>query len=257
MNGDFVKLTVLGSGSILSNSTRNCSSYFLKAGKEKFVIDFGTGAFKALQKSGETFLSVNNFFFSHFDHPDHVNDFVALVTARFVAHQFKIAKPRDLNVIAPRGFKNFFSNFVRVYPFLKKLSFKLKIKEVSNSSFKFKGLSVVSKKVKHTNASVGYRFSFGKKTITYSGDTGYCKEIVELCSNANLAVLECSLRNGAAPQKHLNAEWCARIAKEANSSSLLLTHIYPYLEKKDLAKQAKKYFNRRVLVAKDGMVLNI
>ncbi|MBI2597771.1 MAG: ribonuclease Z, partial [Candidatus Diapherotrites archaeon] len=109
-----MKLIVLGSGVMISGAHRNCAGYLLYAGKEKFVFDFGTGAFKALQKTGEDFLSVNNFFFSHFDHPDHVNDFVAFVASRYVAHQFKTGKPKTIHVIAPRGFKNFFAKVQEV-----------------------------------------------------------------------------------------------------------------------------------------------
>ncbi len=252
-----MKLTVLGSGVIISGAGRNCAGYVLEVGKEKFVFDFGTGAFKALQKNGFDFLSVNNFFFTHFDHPDHVNDFVALVAARFVVHKFNAGRSNSLNVVAPVGFKKFFSKFIEIYPFLKKLPFKLNIKEVSNSGFKFRGLAVLACKVRHTKTSVGYRVSLGQKTFSYGGDTGYCREIVELCQKSDLAVLECSLAETDAPLLHLNASTCALIAREARAKKLVLSHIYPFLEKSDLAKIAQAGFGGKVLAAKDGMVLKI
>lgn len=249
-----MKLLVLGSGSILSGHARNCAGYVLSAGGKSMVFDFGPGCFQAMKKL-ESSKAVCDFFFTHYDHPDHVNDFIAFVAARQVGVLLGEEKPRTINVFAPHGFRKFFGQALSIYPFLKKLLFKVRIKEVSNSSFVHAGFFVSSKKVRHTKTSVGFRVSFGKKIFAYGGDCGFDDNIVNLCKGADLALLECSLGNLDEPLVHLNPKACGQIASLSRASVLVLTHVYPSVEKERVVFLAKKEFSGKVIAARDDMEL--
>ena len=78
-----MKITVLGSGSAFSSPTRFNSCYVLEAAGEKFMIDCGSDAMKALQKGGVGLSSVRNIFITHM-HADHAAGLPAVLTAMHV-----------------------------------------------------------------------------------------------------------------------------------------------------------------------------
>jgi ribonuclease Z len=97
----------------------------------------------------------------------------------------------------------------------------------------------------------------GRK-IVYSGDTRPCKGILDASRNADLLIHDATLANDqqewAQESMHSTAEEAAHIAKEANVSRLILTHISSRYsdDAEPLLKEAKQVFEN-VTVAKDLM----
>ncbi|MCQ6963057.1 ribonuclease Z [Methanolobus chelungpuianus] len=95
----------------------------------------------------------------------------------------------------------------------------------------------------------------GRK-IVYSGDTRPCQEVLEASRDADLLIHDATLANDqqewALESMHSTAEEAARLAKEANVSRLILTHISArYSENAEpLLTEAKKVFGN-VTIAQD------
>jgi ribonuclease BN (tRNA processing enzyme) len=65
------------------------------------------------------------------------------------------------------------------------------------------------------------------RTLAISGDTDYCRNLVELASEVDLLVLECSFPDEKKVEGHLIPSLVGRIGLESRCKKLLLTHFYP------------------------------
>jgi ribonuclease BN (tRNA processing enzyme) len=87
------------------------------------------------------------------------------------------------------------------------------------------GLVVTTAQMEHNNESIGVRFE-ERKNVTFSGDTDYTKNLIELSSGTDLLIAECSF-----PERkvdgHLNLEILQKIVDEANPKRVLISHLYP------------------------------
>ncbi len=90
----------------------------------------------------------------------------------------------------------------------------------------------------------------GKK-VAFSGDTGYCKELVQLASKADCLVCECSFPDAMTVDGHLTPKLVGRVAKEAEIKKLILTHFYPEVENEPIVEIIKQAFSGEVIVGSD------
>ena len=144
---------------------------------------------------------------------------------------------------------------------LKLLRTKVRLNELDGKKKIVKGLQF--KKLRHSSLCYGYRFFLENKVIAYCIDTGICNNLVSLVRNADLAIMECSLKSG---QKnvgwpHLSPQDAALVAKRANVKMLALVHfdasIYKTLrERKGAQRQAQKVFSNTFTVT-DGLCIKM
>lgn len=244
-----MKVTVLGSGSIISSAERGTAGFLVEAGEQKIALDFGFGCFKSL-KSVCNPSEVSAFLFSHFDHADHSGELPSIVLFKHVAKDNS-----QLNLFGPKGIQAFQEKLFGSFSTFGDLAFKIKATELEYSSVKEFGFLVKTKPMKHNVSSIGFRIEHGGKILAYSGDTGYCDEIIDLGKNADLLILECTYEKKGS--NHLTPEECAQIAGKAKAKTLLLCHISEQTEKLPLARLVKPLFSGKVLIAKDLMELKL
>ena len=111
--------------------------------------------------------------------------------------------------------------------------------------------------MKHSSQSIGYRLTVSGKTIVYSGDTGYCPEIVGLAKKSDILILECSFPDDRKMEGHLTPKLAGRIASEAGSKTLVLTHMYPLFKNIDITSICSEKFDGEVIVSHDMMQLTL
>jgi ribonuclease BN (tRNA processing enzyme) len=80
--------------------------------------------------------------------------------------------------------------------------------------------------LRHSSLTLGYRIAIDGRIIAYCPDTGYCENAVTLAREADLLITECSYKKNQSCESwpHLNPETAARIACEARTKRLVLTH---------------------------------
>jgi ribonuclease BN (tRNA processing enzyme) len=106
----------------------------------------------------------------------------------------------------------------------------------------------------HISESVGYRIEFKDgKSMTASGDTDYCQNIVDLGFEADLLVLECSFPEGKKVDGHLTPSLAGRIALESRCKRLLLTHLYPVCDQFDIVNECRQVYKGEILLGEDLM----
>jgi ribonuclease BN (tRNA processing enzyme) len=111
---------------------------------------------------------------------------------------------------------------------------------------------------RHTSHSLAYGMeTITGKRVVYSGDTGFCNEIVDLADGADLLILECSFPDGMEVEGHLTPSQAGKIAEMANAKTLVLTHFYPECLKTDIESQCRKSFSGNLILGEDLLEISI
>jgi len=250
-----IKIKFLGTGSILPNPKRSCSSFLIETRKDKILVDAGPGTLRRLSDINITPNQITYIFITHF-HPDHISDLVPLVFAVNNTHYKSTSW--SLRVWGPRGFINFLHGMEMAYgKWLRPINNQIKYYELKRHLLDFPGFRLIWGKVIHNNESVGFRFEINRKIICYSGDSGYCSELTRLCRDADMAILECSFPDEFAVEGHLSPSLAAKIANDAAVKKLVLTHFYPDTTKSNLIEVAKKFYNGPIELAEDLKEYNL
>jgi len=93
--------------------------------------------------------------------------------------------------------------------------------------------------------------------MVYSGDTGYCDEIIRLSEGADLLVLEASFPDGNGVEGHLTPSEAGRIATKAGIRRLVLTHFYPECMAMDIVSQCRGAYEGEIIQARDALRLTV
>ncbi|MEM4347271.1 MAG: ribonuclease Z [Candidatus Altiarchaeota archaeon] len=144
--------------------------------------------------------------------------------------------------------------------FLKEKALKLGIPEGPLFSKLQKGKEVIISGRKISPDEVLSEPIQGRKVV-YSGDTKFCKELIEFAKNADVLIHESTFseneREKADDSGHSTAKDAATIAKEANVKKLFLTHISQrYVNPEILEKEAREIFHESY-IAKDFLKIKI
>jgi ribonuclease BN (tRNA processing enzyme) len=139
--------------------------------------------------------------------------------------------------------------------------FSVEIIELNGKPYNGDGWTVKSAQLDHTDPCVGYRIEEIKNTVTksvvYSGDTDYCRGIVELSKNADLFISECSFPEKYKIKGHLTPRLAGKIAKESGCKYLVLTHLYPVCDKYNIRAECRKVYKGKLTIAKDLMKFEV
>ncbi|NOX38734.1 MAG: MBL fold metallo-hydrolase [Calditrichaeota bacterium] len=248
-----LRLHFLGTGSIIPHPDRSCSSILLETPKERILIDIGAGTLRRMATEQIDIHSITYIFITHF-HPDHVGDLIPFLFALRNSRE----EERMLRIWGPRGFLNFIRGLESAYGrWVQNPMENIKYYELKRRLLDFPGFRLIWNRVIHKNESVGFRFEIGGKVIAFSGDSGYCTELIRLSRDADIAVLECSHADEYAVEGHLSPSLAAKIAEEAGVKQLVLTHFYPDALESDLESVARKYFSGEIHLAYDGFQIEL
>jgi ribonuclease BN (tRNA processing enzyme) len=250
-----MELIILGSGTGVPSLKRGSPGFLIKAGKQSILLDSGSGTLGKMLRAGITYKEVDAVLYSHI-HPDHSADLVPLI---FACKYHDDPRTKDLRILGGRGFRDFFNGLSGVYgTWIEPETFRIHIQEVIADDIQIGDVWITSIPLEHAPESVGYRLTSPKgRTVVYSGDTEYCRNIVELARGADLLIVECSFPEGKQVKGHLTPSLAGRIALEAGCTQLVLTHLYPPCDQSDIRGECHAVFPGEVLLAEDMMRIAI
>ena len=251
-----MEVIILGSGTAIPSIKRGAPSILILPKQDYFLLfDIGLGTMRSLLEVGISPKEIKEIYITHL-HPDHTSELIPLLFA-FRNPEFK--RNLDLDIIGPPGFKKFYNELKNIYgKWIDEYYYKLNLDEALNKILIRDSFWIKSHEVVHIKHSLAYRIENSQhKSIVYSGDTDYCKEIIELSENAELLILECAHPEGMKVEGHLTPSLAGMIAKEAGVKKLILTHFYPVCEGYDLITPCKKYFSGEVILARDLLKINV
>jgi ribonuclease BN (tRNA processing enzyme) len=238
-----VRITVLGcSGSVVGPDSP-ASGYLLTApDTPPVVIDFGGGVLGALQRHADP--NAVHVLLSHL-HADHCLDLPGLFVWR--RYHPTPAQGRALMygpantwarlgaASSPEGGEiDDFSDIFDIRHW------------VHNEDVQIGSLTVTPMLVCHPTESYGLRITDPSgATFVYSGDTGYCDELIDVARDADVFLCEASWTHSPErpPRLHLSGTEAGRAATQAGVRELLLTHIPPWTSREDVISEAKAEFD--------------
>ncbi len=252
-------LIILGSGTSIPIVGRASPSLALIMNSRPILFDMGPGTVCQLIEAGMDFKKVEQIFITHF-HPDHTADLIHFL---FATRNPSILKQRNpFKITGPEGIKELVQNLQGAYHnWLTLPSELMEIEEVAVGKVtqkNYDGFRIITGPTNHTSHSIAYRVeTLSGKAFVYSGDTGYCDDIVRLAKNANLLVLECSFPDGKEVQGHLTPLLAGKIASLANVDKLILTHFYPECLETDIEAQCRKTFQGELVLGRDLLEIQV
>lgn len=240
-----MKLIILGSGTINSSPVRNASGYILIHGSGLALMDCGPGILTQIKKAGFDPLTIDTIFLSHF-HLDHCADVFPLLLHRYLQ---QATSNQNLTITGPAGLKQWFSSQSALQGEWLQQSLP-RLWEYRGKNFVWAGIPVAAHRTLHTDNSLAFRFETGQGFF-YSGDTGLSDGLIRFASNTGQALLECSFPDAMKKTGHLCPSECADFAIRAKIKNLILTHIYPENDTKDLKQRMDKEYNGPIFIAQD------
>jgi ribonuclease BN (tRNA processing enzyme) len=245
------ELIIIGSGTGVPSLRRASPGLLLLSGSSQILIDSGPGALRRLLEAGFTYRDVDLILYTHI-HPDHTADLVPIL---FACKYGDLPREKEMTIIGGPGFKLFFDKINELYgAWIKPETYHLTVKEISSKPILFGEMKILSAPMAHLPGSVGYRIEWqGEKSIVISGDTDYSENIVNLASEADLLVLECSFPDTKKVEGHLTPSLAGKIARKSGCKKLLLTHLYPVCDQHDILKQCQQIYQGQIILAEDLM----
>lgn len=247
-----IKIIILGSGTCVPSKRRGSPSIAVYTEGEWCLIDCGSGTLYRMAIAGIDYKSIKYLLFTH-KHPDHTAELVPFLFALNYTPDYE--RNETLEITGPNGFKDFYEQLKTIYPWISPKNYKLKIREISKSTFDLGNINIQTICVKHGDLpSVAYKLTYNHESVVFSGDTGVCDTIVKLSKGSDLLILESSF-----PTKdeyygnHLTPYHAGKIANKAGVRNLALTHFYPSCDDYDIKAICSEEYNGNVIITEDFM----
>lgn len=252
-----MRLTTVGTGTAAPSAARVNAGHLVEAGDVRLLMDCGSGVAHRMATLGLDWHGVTHVALTHF-HADHTSDLATLA----VAWRYGQLPPRSapLTLIGPPGTRALAARHAdALWKDLLTPGFPLEIVELPFGGVlePASGVRLSSFKVPHTEESVAYSVERGGRRLVYTGDTAYHPPLAEWAAGCDVLLCECSLPREMAVPSHLTPEECGMLAAIARPRTLVLTHLYPPVERVDVKAIVAERFHGAVVVATDGWTTEI
>ena len=261
-----LSVLLVGTGTPLPDVNRAGPSTMVAAGSHLFLVDAGVDAARNLQLWKVPLDKIDAILITHL-HSDHIGGLAEIRLQTWVA-----GRKTPLKVYGPPGIERVVAGFNEAYAIddgyrtthhgaamlppegalLVAVPIVIPPDTTTTSVFDAMGLKVTAVRVKHepANPAYGYRFDFGGRSVTISGDTIYDEDLAHAAHDTDVLVHE-----GLSPELvgimhdemlaagrprpakimhdipgyHTSPVDAARIANMAHAKLLVFTHLLPIL----------------------------
>lgn len=249
---------MVGSGTAAPDAERACSGYLVEAGSTLLLLDCGPGVVQHLARFGLTWQRITHLALSHF-HTDHIGDVPMLFFA--LRHGMAPGRTEPITVIGPASSRDLFDRLASCFgDHMHDPGFPVVVRELVDSQRVQLGVDVglSATATPHTDRSVAFRVDTAEGSVCYTGDTGYSEEVAAFLRSAEILISECSLPDESALETHLTPSRLAAMANLARPRRLLVTHVYPALERAQIpALLERAGWTGSTIVAFDGLSLSL
>ena len=278
VQGQIIKVTLLGTGSPLPVMERFGPSILVEAGEQKFLFDAGRGALQRLRQADVKYKDIQGVFFTHL-HSDHVVGFPDLWLTGWLTGQ-RIA---PLQVWGPKGTKKMMSNLKKAFEF----DIKARISDDTGSPdgvvikaedikegvvFEKNGVKITAFEVDHgrVKPAFGYRIDYAGRSVVLSGDTRYSENLIRYSKGVDLLIHEVVSPEVLARMKfpadltktiieyHTTPEQAGEIFSLVKPRMAIFSHIIqPIATEQDIIPPTRKTYTGAVELGEDLMVIEV
>ncbi len=253
MVANYMEVVTVGSGTCVPSARRAGPCQLLRAWGYNIVVDMAAGSLRRLLRAGVRQGDIDLVLFTHF-HPDHTGELLPFIFASKYGPGFK--RKRPILVWGPEGLSRLLGGLAEAWgQWAEAEANKLVFEEIPvgiATNQQFPPFFIRTVHTNHTPQSLAYRIEGPDGTsVVFSGDTDFCRELIELSDGADLLVLECAAPEGKKVTGHMTPSEAGRLAQEARVKKLVLTHFYPECDKSDILGPCRRMFNGPVILAED------
>ena len=229
-------LTVLGCDGSYPGPGGACSGYLVRGGGRTIWLDAGSGTLANLQRY-VALTDVDAVVLSH-EHPDHWSD----IEGYRVAAGYVLQRP-GVPVYAPAGVRS------RVYP-----DFEPAVEwctVADDDRVELGGLSLRFSRTDHGPETLAVRIDGEERSLAYSADTGPGWSFEALGDGIDLALCEATFLAGdEGSGGHLSARQAGAMARGAGVGRLLVTHVWPTVDRDRSREEAASAYGEPVEMAR-------
>ena len=247
-------LTILGAGTAIPTPQRSPAGVLVRVGETPLLFDIGPGTIARLAAAGINYRDLEYVFLTHL-HSDHTLDLVTFLQANDSTPGW--TRTRPVHLIGSRGTRQFYEQLMQTYPGIAPQSYALDIHELGAEHVPFGAWMIETAHTGHTESSIGYRIEAEDKALVYTGDAKDNPELAHLARDVDLFVCECAFPSGYPTTDHMTADAVGRVARAANAKRVVLNHLYPPALQVDIAAQVRAAFPGEIIVAVDGMQIEV
>ncbi|HUY00643.1 MAG TPA: ribonuclease Z [Candidatus Deferrimicrobium sp.] len=243
-----MKIILLGTGTTLPQKNRNAAGLLIQIFEDFLLFDCGNGILRQIENSGVDFTKIKFIFISHL-HVDHISDLPILLKAILMRGELN-----NIKIFGPSTIKRRIEVwFTEIYSYLNKILKKIEIEEFNQNLIETRNWKVQVFPVKHGIEAFGFKIIVDNKKIVYSGDTGFCEELIEAAKNADILIHECSYPTALGKEGHTTPLEVGQIANRSEVKKLVLTHFYPECsgQEHEILNDIKKMYNGEVFLGQD------
>jgi ribonuclease BN (tRNA processing enzyme) len=252
-----VKLTIIGSGTAQPDGERNSAGYFVETPDARVMMDCGAGTVHALARFGLAWEEMTHLFISHF-HVDHCGELASLMFA--FKWGMRTTRSERLTIIGPAGLDLLIDGLKRAYGenlFSPKFPLEICLLAPNESLQLGKDTFLRVAKTPHTEESLAARIESRGRSICYTGDTDRSEELPAFFHRTDVLISECSFRERREGVRHLSIKDAARMAARAEVARLIVTHFYFDFDEGELKRELEQDYSGEVMIARDGMTLEL
>jgi ribonuclease BN (tRNA processing enzyme) len=170
-------------------------------------------------------------------------------------------RSEPLTVIGPKGTKKLFSRMADVFgDHVSEPGFDVRFEELGDDG-EVRLDDVVrlrAGRTRHTDNSLGYRIEADGRAFCYTGDTGFSQDVGVFAQGVDALLIECAVPEDEAMDTHLTPSQVAAIARIALPRRLLVTHVYPQLDRREVPELVRQGgWPARVEMVADGDVVEV
>jgi ribonuclease BN (tRNA processing enzyme) len=242
-----VELTVLGcSGSFGGPGGAACSGYLLQSGGTSIWMDCGNGTFGNLQEHIDV-RDLTAVVLTHC-HPDHCVDIYGLHI--YLRYGLGI---EDLPVYAPEGLGKFLLSLVSDWDNV------FDWHTVGDGDTASVGdVDLRFSRTDHPPPTYAVEATHGGRRMIYTADTGPEWSVGAFAPGADLVLSEATYLHANIPAPiHLSAKQAGDAAREAAAQRLILTHLWPMIDRVAAIEEGSEAFGAGVTLATQGLVTTI
>jgi len=247
-----MRLTVVGCAGSFPGPHSAASCYLLEADGFRLVVELGNGALGPLQQHAGLF-DVDAVCLSHL-HADHCVDLYSYAIARM----YSPAGPQPaIPVYGPPRTRERIGLIHGPDGDESGLMERFTFETLTPGSLSIGPFDVTTVRMNHPVETFGFRFSYGGRTIAYSGDTGETAEVARLARDCDVFLCEAAFLDSPdlPPDLHLSARQAAGYATAAGAGELVLTHLQPWNDADKSFAEASSVFDGTLTVSAPGQVI--
>jgi len=274
-NADFIKVTLLGTGSPRPSVERSGPAVLVEVGGKRLLFDAGRGVVQRLQELEVGVSEVQQIFLTHL-HSDHISAVDDVWLTGWIYQ-----RPQVLNIYGPKGTVSYIDQLKQAYSYdvqLRNQYSGLDLKSGLVNAQNIKpgviysegGVKVTAFLVNHkpVDPAYGYRIDFGERSVVISGDTTFSQSLIDHSKDVDLLVHEIMavkpkiLENNPRLQKieryHTNPDQLAKILNEVQPEVAVTTHVILVgVSEQQVLDQIENQYDGRLYMGEDLMSIEV